>query len=186
MPVVNPQDFGWNVTRFPNSNGEGWTEHKIRRMEPLPEADGGGKRHDDGKNRLDLLPPEWAWALADVTTKGSYKYDERNWERGMRWGKMVGCAGRHLTRFLMGERYDDETGCHHLAMAAWNLLALMSYDIRGIGHASLPDTDDPLEYTDRGLQILARVNSGDPGNPKIREALGLPVGKDTAEDEATP
>jgi hypothetical protein len=65
----------------------------------------------------------------------------------MSHGKMIGCALRHIFKYLMGERYDTKpdaqgnpgTGCHHLAQAAWNLLALMFYDVRGIGDADLPD-----------------------------------------------
>jgi hypothetical protein len=100
-------------------------------------ADGGGLRKNAGKNRLDLLPIEWAWALGDVMTQGSIKYAARNWERGMAWSIMVGCTMRHLFKFMAGERYDKETGCHHLGMAAWNCLALMSYDLRGIGENDL-------------------------------------------------
>jgi hypothetical protein len=101
-------------------------------------ADGGGLRLDTGKNRLDLIPPEWEAALGDVLTQGAKKYADRNWERGMAWSKMIGCAKRHRMKFEAGERYDPETGCHHLAMAAWNMLALMVYDIRDIGEDDLP------------------------------------------------
>ena len=127
--------------------------------------DGGGLRFDEGKVRLELVPPEWFWALADVTTKGSMKYPERNWERGMSWAKMIGCALRHVFKFCMGERYDGTelnielgtTGCHHLAMAAWNLLALMSYDLRGIGDNDIPQSN---------MGILARVNVEGTANVK--------------------
>ncbi len=98
----------------------------------------GGLRHDSGKVRLDLIPPEWIEALGQVLTKGAEKYAARNWEKGMAWSKMIGCAMRHLLAFLRGERFDQETGCHHLAHAAWNVLALMSYDVRGIGDHDLP------------------------------------------------
>ena len=104
---------------------------------PVVIADGGGLRHNTGKNRLDLLPVEWFWGLGDVMTVGSQKYAARNWERGMSWCTVVGCALRHTFKFIAGERFDQETGCHHLAMAAWNLLALMSYDIRGVGENDL-------------------------------------------------
>ena len=91
---------------------------------------------------LDLIPPEWTWALGDVTTQGSKKYAARNWEQGMDWSKVVACMKRHIEKFLAGERYDHgETGCHHLAMVAWNALALMTYDIRGIGKMDLPKLD---------------------------------------------
>lgn len=123
-------------------------------------ADGGGQRMNAGKLRMDLLPPEWDQALADVTTQGSKKYDERNWEQGMKWSTMVGCMKRHLNKFLAGERYDGDefdidagtTGCHHLAMIAWNALALMSYDIREIGENDLP--------TAVQLELFDRVNAG--------------------------
>lgn len=112
-------------------------------------TDGGGSRHNAGKLRIDLLPVEWTWALADVMTRGSLKYEVRNWERGMAWSVMVGCTFRHLFKFLCGEQYDKETGCHHLGMAAWNVLALMSYDLRGIG------TND---LASQGISILDKVH----------------------------
>lgn len=98
-----------------------------------PKADGGGLRYNAEKNRLDLLPIEWSLAIGEVMTAGAKKYAARNWERGMSWSIMVGCSLRHLYKFMSGERYDPETGCHHLAHCAWNILALMSYDVREIG-----------------------------------------------------
>lgn len=100
----------------------------------------GGLRHDSGKLRLDLLPPEWELELARITTEGSKKYAPRNWEKGMPWSKMVGCARRHFLKYLLGEKYDKETGCHHLGLAAWNLLALMVYDMRKLGENDLPQS----------------------------------------------
>lgn len=130
---------------------------------------GGGKRLNKGKNRLELIPPEWTWALGDILTKGSMKYEQRNWEKGMEWGAMIGCAKRHIEKFQAGERYDGKefnvqagtTGCHHLAMAAWNLLALMSYDLRGVGRNDLPKLDMGVlnnvnaETSDKGVDIDA-------------------------------
>jgi len=114
-------------------------------------ADGGGLRYNGDKILIELLPPEWIWGLADVMTEGAKKYAVRNWERGMAWSIMIGCSSRHVLKFLCGQRYDDETGCHHLAMAAWNLLALMTYDLREIGDNDLPTVD---------YSLLERLNSG--------------------------
>jgi hypothetical protein len=102
-----------------------------------PKADGGGLRYNADKVRLELIPPDWFWALGQVLTRGAIKYDTRNWERGMPWSTMIGCSLRHIVKFMCGERYDPETGCHHLAHAAWNCLALMTYDIRKIGQNDL-------------------------------------------------
>lgn len=98
-----------------------------------------GLRHDTGKVRLDLIPPEWTWALGTVLTRGAAKYEARNWEKGMDWGRVLGPMKRHIETFVAGETYDPETRCHHLAMVAWNALALMSFDIRGIGTNDLGD-----------------------------------------------
>jgi hypothetical protein len=107
---------------------------------PLGEAPG-GLRYDRGKNRLDLIPPEWEWELGKVLTAGAEKYDARNWELGMDWGRVVGPLRRHLNCFLRGEQLDQETQCHHLAHVAWNALALLSYDLRGIGRDDLNRQD---------------------------------------------
>lgn len=124
-------------------------------------GDGGGLRYNDGKVQLELIPPEWTWALGVVLTRGAIKYATRNWERGMKWSYCVGCIGRHLVKFLCGERYDLETGCHHLAHVAWNALALMSYDVRGVGENDLRGTGD-LKWieavaVDPGPELLRRI-----------------------------
>lgn len=97
--------------------------------------DASGLRYSEGKVRYDLIPPEWIHALGHVFTEGAKKYADRNWEKGMPWGEMVRATQNHLHTFLADRSgaFDDETGCHHLAHAAWNLLALMSYNLRGIG-----------------------------------------------------
>ena len=110
-------------------------------------ADGKGLRYDTGKNLLDLIPPEWTWALGMILTKGAAKYAKRNWERGMPWSKVMGPLKRHLAKFEAGEDYDygtsndPGTNCHHLAIVAWNALALMTYELRDIGERDLPKYD---------------------------------------------
>jgi len=92
-----------------------------------------GKRYDVGKLRYDLLPVDAIRELVKVYTKGAEKYADRNWEKGMSWSRVVGPLMRHLEKFRQGEQYDAETGCHHMAMVAWNALALVSYDLRNVG-----------------------------------------------------
>lgn len=143
-----------NVYRGPHKTGRTRFEEIGNDM-----SAGGGKRLNSGKNRMELVPPEWDVALGDVSTQGSKKYDARNWEKGMEWSVMVGCMKRHLAKFEAGERYDGPefnieagtTGCHHLAMVAWNALALMTYDLREIGKNDLP-----LGVT---TKLLKRVNA---------------------------
>lgn len=130
-------------------------------MTEAVKADGGGLRFNTGKNMMELTPPEWLWGLAMVTTRGSIKYAQRNWERGMKWSYLVGCAFRHLLKFVCGERYDPETGCHHLAMVAWNALALMTYDIRKIGDNDMVGTMEWMMATavDPGPELQALIDA---------------------------
>src|ERR1035437_9553744 len=120
-PIV-PKEAN-NVVEFPGSRVTGkmsdfkYVDGKSIPMNIKPKADGGGLRYNTGKNQLELLPAEWIWGLGMVMTRGAIKYDTRNWERGMKWSYPIGCALRHILKFVCGERYDVETGCHHLAMA---------------------------------------------------------------------
>ena len=97
-----------------------------------------GVRFDEGKIRYDLIPPEWITALANILTMGAKKYADRNWEKGMAHSRIVGALFRHLFARLRGEFYDEESKFPHMAHVAWNALALMSYDLRGLGEKNLP------------------------------------------------
>lgn len=86
-----------------------------------------GLRHNDGKIRYDLLEPFAMQELARVFTKGAQKYAPFNWLKGMDWSKCLASLKRHIAAFEQGEDFDEETECYHMAHAAWNALALVSY-----------------------------------------------------------
>lgn len=86
-----------------------------------------GLRFNDGKIRYDLIEPSAIKELAKVFTKGAEKYAPRNWEKGMEWSKVLASLKRHTAAFEQGEDYDNESGLYHMAHAAWNALALVSY-----------------------------------------------------------
>jgi hypothetical protein len=100
-------------------------------------ADGGGLRFDEGKNRVDLIRPLIEWGLGFVFTRGAIKYDDNNWMRGMKWSKVYGPLKRHRIKWGAGEVYDEDTGCHHLFMVAWNALVLAFYQLMNIGENDL-------------------------------------------------
>lgn len=91
-----------------------------------------GWRYDAGKRRWDLVPPEIE-EVVDVFTFGAVKYADRNWEKGMSWGRVFGSLLRHSWAFWRGEDIDKESGLHHMAHAMWNCLALLTYSRRRIG-----------------------------------------------------
>lgn len=95
-------------------------------------------RYDAGKLRYDLLPHDGLEELVRVYTVGAAKYADRNWEKGMSWSRCLGSLMRHTWKFWSGETHDPETGCHHMAMAAWNAIALCVYDKRKVGTDDRP------------------------------------------------
>jgi len=113
---------------------------------------GGGLRYNDDKIRFDLLEPFAIEQLAKVFSRGAKKYSDHNWLGGMKWSKMMASMKRHLSEFEKGNDYDfDEncdgckagnctshTGLLHMAHAAWNCMALLSY------YKHFPQGDDRL------------------------------------------
>ena len=92
-----------------------------------------GRKDDQDKLRYDLIPPELLEEVARVLTYGAVKYSERNWERGMSWGRPFGALMRHMWAWWKGENCDPETGYSHLAHALCCITFLMTYERRGIG-----------------------------------------------------
>jgi hypothetical protein len=84
---------------------------------------------DDGKPRHDLLPPVAIDRVAEVLTRGAEKYGERNWEKGLKWGRLYAALHRHLTAFWSGEEFDPETGLHHMAHASCCSLMLLDHAV---------------------------------------------------------
>ena len=83
--------------------------------------------------RFDLIPFDALEELARVYGVGAKKYDDDNWIGGYRWRLSLGALLRHVSRFMLGEDRDPETGCHHLAHAAWHCLTVMTFAMRKLG-----------------------------------------------------
>ena len=73
-----------------------------------------------GKGRYDLITPIAESRVAGVYERGSLKYADRNWEKGMPLSRYVDSALRHIFQHLEGKRDED-----HIAQADWNLRSLM-------------------------------------------------------------
>lgn len=113
-----------------------WTAH----AELVDDAKSdGGLKFDGGKPRMDLLPMDALEGIATVLGFGAKKYGDRNWEKGIAWGRLAGAALRHLGAWMMGKDLDDESKLphlHHFGCCALMLIALVlrkqGEDTRGV------------------------------------------------------
>ena len=98
-----------------------------------------GVKFDQGKDRYDLVPPEIEEAIAKVLTFGASKYGDRNWEKGMNWGRAYAALRRHMGAWWGGEKNDPETGMPHTWHAAGCIAFLVSFEARGTGNDDRPN-----------------------------------------------
>lgn len=109
-----------------------------------------GRKFDNGKPMMSLVPP---WALeeiAKVMTMGAKKYAKDNWKLvpdGRQ--RYIDAMLRHINAFQKGEINDPEMGTHHLAHAACCLMFILDSDVSGV-----PLVDKPNEY------VINLTNSG--------------------------
>ena len=95
--------------------------------EDLPEQSSVGVKHDQGKLRFDLLSVEALEGTAAALTYGAAKYADRNWEKGMAWGRPFRALLGHLFNHWRGEEIDAESGLPHIDLAACNMMFLQHY-----------------------------------------------------------
>lgn len=103
-----------------------------------------GRKDDGSKTRYDLIPPGPLEELARVYTIGAQKYEARNWEKGLAWGRVFAALMRHAWAWWRGETHDPKDGQHHLSSVAWCAFALMEYERT---HPELDDRKprDPMD-----------------------------------------
>jgi hypothetical protein len=109
-------------------------------------------KHDSGKQQwhliLTFLPPDALHEVARVMEFGAAKYAFDNWSQGMDWSRYLDAAVRHLVAFWKakltgGNECDHESGLHHLAHAACDVLFLLAYVLRGIKSDNRPTLAEP-------------------------------------------
>jgi hypothetical protein len=98
-------------------------------------------KHDHGKPRMDLLPPEALIEVSRVLGYGANKYAAHNWRKATEWGRYSAAAMRHLTAWMNGEDVDPESGLPHVAHATCCLMFLLALQQTGVG------TDDRYKPT---------------------------------------
>ena len=101
------------------------------------------KRYNSGKPKLGYFARSFHKALeaiARVKEFGATKYEEDNWKLGNKPdSEYLDSMARHLDLFQKGEQYDEDSGCHHLGHAIWNLCALFE-----LNHGKVDVINQPL------------------------------------------
>jgi hypothetical protein len=98
------------------------------------------KKYNSGKPIMSLVRPEFTLALADALTYGATKYDEKRGDTpnylkgdGFHYSTIIDSLERHLNAFKSGINVDEESGKHHLALCAANLMFLHTYEVSNKG-----------------------------------------------------
>lgn len=106
----------------------------------------------DGKLRWDLLPLDVIEKVVEIYTFGAKKYKENSWQHlPDGYQRYKAALFRHITAYEKGEVYDSESGCMHLAHAAWNAIAMLYFGMRA-------ETDSDIE---RALEYLKNSVTAD-------------------------
>lgn len=86
-----------------------------------------GKKFDNGKPPLGLIPTKALIDEALAFEDGRKKYGQWNYKKGMDWMRIVDAALRHITAFKDGEDFAQDSGVHHLGHARACLGMLLDY-----------------------------------------------------------
>ena len=82
-------------------------------------------KQDQGKPRLDLVPPILVEAVGEIMTYGIDKYKEESW-RTVDSKRYRAALMRHLMKYLKNPKSrDEESGYYHLWHAACNIAFLL-------------------------------------------------------------
>lgn len=84
-------------------------------------------RYDNDKTRFELIPVTALCEAADVFAFGAKKYGEGNWQKGMKWTRMLASLERHLHAIKCGEDIDQESGLKHIGHLLCNAMMLADY-----------------------------------------------------------
>ena len=88
-----------------------------------------GVKFDKDKPKWNLLPWSEIEDIVKVLTSGAYKYAPDNWKFvDDANNRYMAATMRHLVAFQQGERYDPESGEHHVAHAICCLLFMLWHD----------------------------------------------------------
>lgn len=112
-----------------------------------------GVKKDKDKPRMDMLPPVGLVKIAEVMSYGANKYGDFNFRLGMRYGRLLAAALRHITAYMGGEDNDKESGLSHIAHAG-ACMAMLCQLI-----ADHPELDDRYKEKTNAIDVAKDRNA---------------------------
>jgi hypothetical protein len=119
----------------------------------------GAAKFDGAKVRVDLVPAEFTYATAATLTYGAIKYEEWNWAKGLRKGRIMAALMRHAMKYLVREEIDQESGLPHTWHMAACLAMLIASEARGTAVEDRQEAVSALEEMEAQFS-----NMNDPRN----------------------
>jgi hypothetical protein len=86
-----------------------------------------GTRHNTGKLRYSLLPPNVLLEVIKVLEMGATKYGESNWKKGLPYSEIINSLERHLGQFKLLQDTDEESKLSHIAHLVANGIFLLYF-----------------------------------------------------------
>lgn len=96
----------------------------------------GGKKFDQGKPSLSLIPPETLLGVAQVFADGAVKYGKHNYKEGLEHTRPLDACLRHTLAILNNEDTDPESKRPHVYHG---IASLIIYDWQRLYHPNLDD-----------------------------------------------
>ncbi len=120
---------------------------------------GEGKKFDQGKPDMTMIPSSYVLGTADVFSFGAQKYARGNFRLGMEHSRPLAAALRHIYAILDGQEIDPESGKPHIYHAS---CSLAMYDYQRLNHPNLNNLEEYVIPRDRRIAGV---------NPAIASAL---------------
>ena len=88
-------------------------------------------KDDEGKNRLDLIEPDFILGLGEALTFGAKKYSDKGWKNiENKHDDNYASLMRPIMSWRKGEKKDPESGLNPLLHAAYNIMVLYYDDLQ--------------------------------------------------------
>lgn len=114
----------------------------------------------EGKAPLDLLF-DFPYALDDISRVRSYgnlKYEDTESYKQIEYRDLVAAALRHISKFLRGEVYDDESSQQHLSHAVLDLMMVIDQieELETVSNESDNNHDDKYYAMQYAMEMLKK------------------------------